>query len=90
MTKAEAIREVLKTVEMDTSAADIVKAVKNKFNIYVSQQHVYVTRHNVKKVPEPIVEQPNDLVDAITSAKELIKQAGGVDNALSLLSALQD
>ncbi len=97
--KSLAIRNVLKT-KPAAKAADIVATVKKEYGHTVNENHVYMvkTKSNMAADGRPKRVKPNDngtpmnsaalWVDAIKTARQLLKSTGSVANATALLKAI--
>lgn len=94
--KSLAIRLTLQKSPKKTPASQIAAAVKKEYGHEVSQNMIYMvkTKLNMRKgkggkagrAAAPSGSQ--EWIGAIRSARELLKSAGGVDNAVALLRAL--
>jgi hypothetical protein len=97
--KSLAIRNVLKK-KPTAKAVDVVAAVKKEYGHTVNENHVYMvkTKNNMAADGRPRRINPTDngtpmstaalWVDAIKTARQLIKSTGNVANATALLKAL--
>jgi hypothetical protein len=98
--KSLAIRNVLKK-KPAAKAVDIIAAVKKEYGHTVNVNHVYMlkTKNNMATDGRPRRIKPTDngtpmstaalWVDAIKTARQLIKATGSVANATALLKAVE-
>lgn len=97
--KSLAIRNILKK-KPTLKASEIVAAVKKEYGHSVDPNHVYMvkTKTNMASDGRPKKSKPskNDTpmtsaalwVDAIKTARQLLKSTGGIANAIALLKAI--
>jgi hypothetical protein len=97
--KSLAIRNILKK-KPAAKVVDIVAAVKKEYGHTVNENHVYMvkTKNNMAADGRPRRTKPSDngtpmstaalWVDAIKTARQLIKVTGSVANATALLKAV--
>ena len=99
--KSLAIRNILKK-KPAAKAADIVATVKKEYGHTVNENHVYMvkTKNNMASDGRPKRIKPTNngtpmnsaalWVDAIKTARQLLKSTGSVANATALLKAVDE
>jgi hypothetical protein len=99
--KSLAIRTVLKKMP-SAKASDVVEAVKQEYGLEVGRNLVYMVKTKGNMTADGRASSPKSArkssplttaalwVDAIKTARQLLKSTGSLENATALLKALAD
>ena len=98
--KSLAIREVLRKMPPTAKAAEVVAAVKKEYGHTVNPNRVYMVKTKTNMAADGRVRMPTTTkhstpmtsptlwVEAIKTARQLLKATGSVPNAVALLKAV--